>query len=233
MFNRTGMTRSGSSFAAWMEQQQSEDDNKDENSGGFDFTVFSVMGQLSAIQDNVTTQFQELSGSLPEAGPLSAAFRTRITHAVYLLIASAGFGLLAVIVGLPTLVIRPSKFVICITLCTGLGAASVIVMQKPSVFLANLIKGGVQTSLPLILLLFSVLLTLYVTIFVHKYLVVLAAGCGQIFFMLYYLASFIPGGSKGLQILLRTAFMIIKTALAPCIFICKKTTSAFISRLVS
>ena len=167
MINRSNMARSTNSFASWMEQQQSDDSKEDGSQ--FDFTMFSVMGQfqsrLSSIQDNVTNQFQELSGSLPEAGPLSAAFRARVTNAVYLLLISAAFGILAVIVGLPTLVIRPSKFVICITLCTGFGAASVIVLQKPSVFLSNVIKGGLAEMAPVLLLLFSVISILHVTIF--------------------------------------------------------------------
>ncbi|KAJ1440494.1 hypothetical protein B484DRAFT_357191 [Ochromonadaceae sp. CCMP2298] len=183
------------------------------------------------VQENLTNQLQGLSGSLPEAGPLSASFRNRVTNAVYLLAASGAFAVLAVFVGLPTLLIRPTKFVLCMTLSTLLAASSVIVMQKPSVFVANLMNGGYEQSAPVALLLVSVLFTLYVSIFVHTYLAVVFAGGIQLTCLLYYLASFVPGGSAGLRILLQTTVTIVWTALRPLLFLVKKATIACLSRI--
>jgi hypothetical protein len=44
-------------------------------------------------------------------GPLSAAFRARVTYAVYLIIAAVGFLILGIIIGIPTLILKPAKFV--------------------------------------------------------------------------------------------------------------------------
>lgn len=200
------------------------------------FPLLTIAGTWSSIQDSVSgvsNQLQELSGSIPEAGPLSAAFRTRVKQSIYLLIASITFAILAVFIGLPTLIFRPAKFVICMTLSTLLGASSVIVLQKPSVFLSNLLKGGPSNSLPIVCLLSSLIATVYVTIVIHKYIYVLIMGSIQILCMLYYLSSFVPGGTRGLQIIIKTAYVIVSTAITPCIFVCKKTASACIRRLMS
>ena len=224
-----------SSFSNWIEQQrdQLEDGLEAAGSSQIGAGAFSIFSQFGAIQENVTNQLQELSGSLPEAGPLSASFRQRLTHAIYLLIASGVFFALTIIVGLPSILIRPTKFVVCLSIATILAAGSVILIQKPSIFLSNLISGNAANSAPVVGLGISLLFTLYVSIFVHRYVYVLAAGGLQVASLLYYLATFIPGGTKGLSILLKAAYLIVSTAMKPCIFITKKTCMACISRYIS
>lgn len=100
-------------------------------------------------------------------------------------------------------------------------------------FLSTILKGDINTTAPLVLLIASVLLTSYVTIFIHKYVYVIFFGGLQVFCLLYYLASFIPGGRTGLLVLVKTAFMIVKTMLTPLLFVCRKTISAACSRLYS
>lgn len=231
------MTRSNFSDFGKEQQEkyleQLESQNDDQSSF---FPLLSLAGPLSTIQESfygVSNQLQELSGSIPEAGPLSVAFRTRVTHAIYLLIGSVAFAFLAIFIGLPTLIFRPAKFVICMTLSTLLAASSVIVLQKPSVFLSNLLNGGPSNALPILCLLISLCGTIYVTIFIHKYIYVLFMGSIQILCMLYYLSSFIPGGTTGLRIILKTGYIVVSTAITPCIFVCRKTTMACVRRLMS
>lgn len=237
-----GMTRSN--FAdfgkdqqdKYLEQLENQSDNEEQSFLPSLSSFSSLAISMNTIQDSlsgVSNQLQELSGSIPEAGPLSAAFRTRVKHAIYLLISSVIFALLAIFIGLPTLIFRPAKFVICMTLSTLLGASSVIVLQKPSVFLSNLINGGPSNALPIVCLLSSLIATVYVTIVIHKYVFVLFMGSLQILCMLYYLSSFIPGGTRGLQIILKTGYVIVSTAITPCVFVCKKTASACMRRLLS
>ena len=196
--NRSTMTKGD--FANWVDQRERGENGDDEESASSSFlpslSSLNPMASIGAIQENFSNQLQELSGSLPEAGPLSAAFRQRASHAIYLLFAAVGFGILAVFIGLPTLILRPAKFVICMTLSTLCLAGSVIVLQKPSVFLTNLVKGGPTQAAPVVVLLISLLATTYVTIFIHKYLAVLFAGAMQLLCMVYYLASFVPGGTQ-------------------------------------
>ena len=196
--NRSTMTKGD--FANWVDQRERGENGDDEETASSSFlpslSSLNPMASIGAIQENFSNQLQELSGSLPEAGPLSAAFRQRASHAIYLLFAAVGFGILAVFIGLPTLILRPAKFVICMTLSTLCLAGSVIVLQKPSVFLSNLVKGGPTQAAPVVVLLISLLATTYVTIFIHKYLAVLFAGAMQLLCMVYYLASFVPGGTQ-------------------------------------
>ena len=218
----------GGNFSSWVEQQRNSELVGDGEQGDSP----SILGQLSAIQDNFTNQLSELSGSLPDA-PLSASFRTRVRHSIYLIGISLVFGVLAIVVGLPTLVLRPAKFVICMTLCTLSGAGSVIILQKPSVFLYSLLNGGFKNAIPVVLLFASMLFTVYATVFIHKYIIVIFAGCIQMLCMAFYLASFIPGGSRGLVVLLKMGYAVLRTALSPCIFVAKKGVESLARTLMS
>lgn len=218
----------GNNFSLWVSQQRNAELVGDVEEGG----TMSLLGPLSAMQDSLTNQMSELTGSLPDT-PLSPAFRNRIKYSIYLLGTSIIFALLAVFIGLPTLVLRPAKFVICMTLCTLSAAGSVIVLQAPSVFCSNLLKGGLLNALPVILLLISMIFTIYATIFVHKYIIVIFAGAGQLLCLAFYLASFIPGGSKGLIVLLRMGYVVLSTAMMPCIYTAKKSALTLLRTVMS
>jgi hypothetical protein len=232
---------SNNSFSAWAEQQRAQeegrslisDESKDGDDGPAWYSVAGISKQLNTLQDNVSNQLQELSGQIPEAGPLSAAFRARVTNAMYLLIASVAFLLLAIFVGLPTIVFRPSKFVVLLSLSTLCAASTVIVMQTPSGFLSNLVAGGFYNSIPVISLLVSVLFTLYVTIFVHRFFLTIIVGAIQVLCVLYYLAAFIPGGRRGMELLFKAAYMLVKSTMGPCLFVARQTCMATTSCVVS
>lgn len=227
--HRAMSTKSNSSsFSAWFEDQKAA-----ENPGGGNEENQSLLGQMGSIQDNFANQLQALSGTLPEAGVLSTAYRERITHSLYLLAASVLFAFLTIFLGLPTMLVRPSKFVVCLSLSTIFAAASVIVMQKPSVFWANVISGGFSTAVPIFLLAISTLSTLYITLFIHKYLYIIISGTIQLGCLLFYMASFIPGGTQGLIVLLRTMAVLVSTMLKPFIYMARKTITACISKMSS
>lgn len=221
------MSRQGS-FSTWV-NRKNEEANMKEDCEEDD----SLLTQISSIQDNFTSQFQELSGTLPDAGPLSAAFRSRMKYAIFLLLGSILFAILAILVGIPTLIIRPSKFVLCVTLSTILAVASVIVMQKPSVFVENLLSAGIDRTASIVGLIFASVITIYVTVFVKRYLVTLVATGFQIVCILWFVASFIPGGKEGLGVLLRTSYVFLRTISSPMIYVCVKTVKAGIATLTS
>ena len=207
---------SGGTFKEWMEEQRRLEEGGGDLEAGGAAPLLLITQSMNSIGESVTSQFQELGGMMPtEAGPLSAAYRQRMIYSVYLLIASVGFGAFAFLVGLPTLLLRPAKFVTLTTLSTLCAASSVVVMQKPSVFFANLFNSGPEKFIPVVLVFASMLTTLYVAVFVHKYILVILAGALQILAILYYLSSFVPGGSTGLVILLKTGSQVIYTLLLP------------------
>jgi hypothetical protein len=221
------MSRQGS-FSDWVNRKNEEANEKEECDEDD-----SLLSQISSIQDSFTSQFQELSGTLPDSGPLSAAFRSRMKYTIYLLLGSIMFAILAIVVGIPTIIIRPSKFVLCVTLSTLLAVASVVVMQKPSVFIENLLSAGFDRTASVVGLVVTSILTIYVTVFVKRYIVTMAATGFQILCILWFIASFIPGGKQGLGILLRTSYIFLKTVSSPMIYVCIKTVKAGISSLMS
>jgi hypothetical protein len=222
-----GVKTNSSSFSNWVDQQRAAEEGKPLVEDGSQeeswYSIGGISKQLTSLQDNVSNQLQELSGQIPEAGPLSAAFRARVTNAMYLLIASVVFLLLAIFIGIPTIVFRPSKFVVLLSLSTLCAAGTVIVMQTPSVFLSSLFSGGVTNSIPVISLLASVIFTLYATIFIHRFLLTILCGVVQVCCVLYYLAAFIPGGRRGMELLFKAAYMLVKSTIGPCLFVARKT----------
>jgi hypothetical protein len=199
-------------FSHWLEQQKHKDGKGGESS------EYSMFGTIAGITDGFSAQMLELQGSLPDVNGLTgAAFRERMTYSIYLLLASVGCGILAVVVGLPTIALKPAKFVVFMSLSTLCSIGSVIVMQKPSEFFASVIEGGFEKSFPIVLLITSLLVTLYVAIFIHEYIYTIVAGAMQVVCILYYLSSFIPGGQKGLMVLLRTGWAVVSAACYPCV----------------
>lgn len=220
------MSRS-SDFGSWVDKKSAEKDvESGETSDGEDV---GLLGQLSFIQDGFYSQMTELSDGMPD----TAEFRARLRNAMYLLIGAIVFFVLAIVVGLPTIFLKPSKFVLCMTLGSLLSVASIVVLQKPDVFLSNLYNAGSTRMMSIGGLVLSSLITIYLTVFVKRYVVVLSAAGVQIFFILYFLSSFIPGGSAGLQVLLKTAYILVKTALRPVIFVCSKSIKSFTTSLFS
>ena len=59
-----------------------------------------------------------------------------MSYSIYLIMASVCCALLALFVGLPTIVLRPAKFVVFMSLSTLCAIGSVIAMQKPQEFFA-------------------------------------------------------------------------------------------------
>mmetsp|Transcript_2578 Transcript_2578/g.4691 ORF Transcript_2578/g.4691 Transcript_2578/m.4691 type:complete len:226 (+) Transcript_2578:36-713(+) len=225
MLNR-GMSRS-SNFGDWVDKKSAE---KDIESGKVvEEESVGLLGQLSYVQDGFYNQMTELSGGMPD----TAEFRARLANAMYLLLGAIVFFLLAIFIGLPTIILKPSKFVLCMTLASLLSVASVAVLQKPDVFLANLYSAGSERMMSVGGLVLSCLCTIYLTVFVKRYVVVLTAAGVQIFFILLFLSSFIPGGTTGLKVLLKTIYVFVKTALKPLIFVCSKAINSFVSSLFS
>lgn len=232
MSYRGNMSKS-SNFSAWMEEKQrltAQEEDPDLPPGDEGQSYF---GRLFSIQNDIAAQIEGFQGSLPESGPMSAAFRARVINSIYLLFAALFFAVMAVLVGIPTIILKPTKFVTCVSLATICVIASIAVMQKPTVFFQNIFRNGVSNALPMISLITCLFGTIFIVVFKRSYLWTIIALCMQTLSMLWFLASFIPGGAKGLQVILKAGYVLIKTALTPIIFVCRKTVETFINRLFS
>lgn len=226
------MSRSPASgrFSDWVEEQQRREAGAAEEEGT---EGGSLLGRITSFPDDIATQLEGLSGSLPDSGILSSAFRARVKQSVMLLLVAVFFAVMAVVVGLPTIVLKPTKFIFCTAMSTLCAIAAIIVMQKPEVFVSNLFKSGISNAVPFLLLLTSLCVTIYVTIFMHSYIMTMGALGMQAACTFWFLASFIPGGSKGLEVLARAGYAIVSTAIRPIIYMCSKTISMIFSRIFS
>ena len=210
-------------FSKWLKERE-------EGPGNADHEAFSFFTQVSSIQLGVSRQMSELSGALPDANALTGAeFRDRVSKSVYLLLASVGCGFLAFFVGIPTIVLRPAKFVVFMSLSTLLAISSVVVLQTPTAFMKDLLEGGVEKSLPFIILAVTQIATLYVAVFIHRYIYIIIFGGCTVLSILYYLSSFIPGGTRGLQILLKSGYDLLSAAMMPCTMFVKRQVSLVFS----
>lgn len=225
-FRSSSMSKS--SFSQWVDKRQN-----DVEAGEDPEESSSLLSQFSSFQDNLSNQMLQLTGTQAESGPLSVGLKNRLTYAMYLLLGATLFIFLAIFVGLPTLIVRPSKFVLCISLATSMAFASIIVLQKPEVFLANLFNSGAERIVTVVALATSLVVTIYVTVFIHSYILTISCGVLQVACIIWFVASFIPGGSKGLWMMLKAGHTFVMTMLTPLIFVCKKSCRSLIASFTS
>ena len=86
---------------------------------------------------------------------------------------------------------------------------------------------------PFIALVVTMLSTFFITVFFNRYLFILISATLQVACLLWYLSTYIPGGPTGLKMLVKAAYLLVSTAMAPCLFICKKMLRLCISRMFS
>jgi hypothetical protein len=207
-------------FAAWMEQRKAPKPNASDEED--DDWSASLLGW----QKDAAAHLHSYSSLLPDSstGPLSAEYRDRLTSAIYLLLLALLFGTLAVIIGLPTLLIKPSKFVLCSTLCSLCVAGSMVLLKGPTLYLQELLaqltacsaeNPPSSSAVSLLLVVITNGATIAVTVLYHSYLLTLVAAGLQALSLLFYLLSYIPGGSASAGVLLRSAWFLVGR---PCIY---------------
>lgn len=144
-----------------------------------------------------------------------------------LLVLSALFFALGFSVGLPMIAIRPQKFALCFTFGSLTFMASFGILVGPKEHMTGMLTSA---RLPFTVLYFgSMLATLYFTFNVGGatgYLFVIGASGAQLVALLWYLISFLPGGSTGLSMLLSAMGRILK----PVAIACAKLQAMILSR---
>ena len=129
-------------------------------------------------------------------------YSTRFRLFVCLLLLSLLFFALGFVVGLPALALRPQKFALCFTFGSLTFMGSFSMLSGPAAHLRSMLSPdrlaftGVYLS--------TTFSTLYLTFSyggVSGYFLVLASTCLQLLALVWYLVTFIPGGSRGLGVL--------------------------------
>lgn len=121
----------------------------------------------------------------------------RYQAAAILLCGSVSLYALALFVFLPLILFAPAKFASSFTFASIMWLAAMSCVRGPRATLTSLVSNG---NLPITCAyLGSMLLTLYATLVVQSYLLIVAAIVVQMASAAYYSASFLPGGTAGMN----------------------------------
>ena len=120
------------------------------------------------------------------------------------LAASALFLFLAFFLFLPTIILSPSKFALSFTLGSVCLMASFSALRGWRQQLAHMTT---PERLPFSVgYVASILATLYAALFMHSYILSLFCSGLQVIALLYYSASYFPGGTTGVKFILNMAW---------------------------
>ena len=130
-----------------------------------------------------------------------------------LLLASGSFFFLAFFF-LPTAVLFPGKFALSFTLGSMLFIASFAFLRGPRAHLTSMIS---RERLPFSLAyITSLCLTIYSCIVAKSYIMTLCSAIFQIAALMWYGASFLPGGRYGMKIFTMMFLRTVKNMAGPC-----------------
>jgi hypothetical protein len=210
-----------SGFGKWFDEQQKEEAGDDgqspwsqlfsgqEKKTDSDIESQGFLDSATNWMDsfkNSTMESVGLSQSQEAEPPLmmGLSYQTRFKGFVLTLFFAAFFFFMAFTVGLPLVVIRPSKFALCFTMGSLLFMASFGLLKGPLEHVKSMITPD---QLPFtIVYMGSMGLTLYASLISRSYILVVIASSIQIGTLCYYFLSFIPGGTTGAKVFI-TMFM--------------------------
>jgi len=152
---------------------------------------------------------------------MGMSYKRRFQLFVATLLLSVLFFGLAFVIGLPTLVLRPHKFALCFTLGSLMFMGSFAMLKGPSAQLKSMIA---KDRIPFTLLyLISMLLTLYACLGMRSYILAIICSGFQMTALVWYLVTFIPGGSNGMKYFINAMVRTAKYLILPCLKATMKT----------
>jgi hypothetical protein len=215
-----------SGFGAWYEEQKAQENGASEASAGGD-QMLPLWGDTS--QYSFSSFRSSMEAQLPQQ-ILGMNYQQRFRVFCALLFVSALFFALAFTVGLPMLAIRPQKFALSFTFGSLLFMSSFAILKGPMAHLQSLFVR--ERLLFTTIYFLSIFSTLYLT-FTHGgasgYVLVMGASGCQLMALLWYLISFLPGGSAGLSIVLSAMWRVLQ----PVFVMCAKLQAACMARCFS
>jgi hypothetical protein len=168
----------------------------------------SFLDSMTTWADGVKSSTAEATGmSQQESTLFGLSYQTRFKGFVATLFASGFFFFMAFAVGMPVIVLRPSKFALCFTVASLLFMSSFALLKGPYAHFMSMIA---LDRLPFTLsYIGSMAITLYAALVVRSYIFVVVTSSMQIATLAYYFLSFIPGGTAGARVFM---FTFMKTA---------------------
>ena len=186
------------------------------------FSRVSEMGEgLGLISSGsavtLSTDGELADGPQPGNEGSSMSYGERFKGFAATLASSACFFMIA-LTFLPTVIIFPGKFALAFTVGSMLFMSSFALLIGPKKFFASLFtKDRASFSA---LYFGSLLMTLYSVFVAKRYLFVLGSAFAQIASLLWYAASYIPGGKYGLKVLSKMCVATARKVAGPCLSFC-------------
>jgi hypothetical protein len=213
------------SFGQWYSESKSPDTaDGDQADNGMTLPLFFNTDRLSLPSG--TSAWRNMKTALENQMPqqiLGMNYQQRFQVFCALLLASTLFFALAFFVGLPLITARPQKFALSFTCGSLTFMGSFIILRGPWAHFSGLIKSD---RLPFTCVYFASMIgTLYSTFSFRGakgYVIVLAFSILQLLALVWYLVTFLPGGSQGLHFLALAAGKMLR----PVIGICTSCLSA-------
>ncbi|GMI04926.1 hypothetical protein TrLO_g15143 [Triparma laevis f. longispina] len=191
-------------FNTWYQQQHQTDGDLESQS------------LLSSVQSNIQSNLQGLKmPTLQSSSPpvlFGLDYATRFRLFICCLLLSSLFFALGFIVGLPALALRPQKFALCFTFGSLTFMTSFAMLKGPAAHIKSMFQPDRIVFTCVYLL--SMLLTVFCTFSrggVSGYFLVLGSCSIQLLALLWYLITFLPGGSAGMMMVTSG----LKSILAP------------------
>lgn len=203
-----------SGFGDWYKDQQQQQTNNESSSGSSSTSSGNILdGFLSqeslplfltetsgALNANISSLTSSLEAQLPQK-VLGMNYQQRFKVFISCLFVSGLFFSLAFFVGLPMITVRPQKFALSFTCGSFAFMSSFAILKGPYNHCMSMLSSE---RIPFtVVYLLSMFTTLYLTFTaggVKGYVFVLSASAAQLISLLWYLVTFIPGGTNGLKI---------------------------------
>jgi len=232
-FGSTGKASDSSSFTNWFEEQR----KKKKQPSPAQQTQANSQGWLSGLWGGSASdaQYQDIEQGVESEGFLASTYRKassviapepeppgwlpklsrteRLKGFVVCIILSLLFFALAFFVGLPMVVFAPAKFAFSFTLGSICFMVSFAVLEGPWQHLQRVFS---YERLPFTLIYVgSIGATLYCSISIRNYFFTVASSAVQIAALLWYGATYIPGGTTGMRFLSGLVISAIKNMTGP------------------
>ena len=195
-----------SGFGDWYkEQQQQENPGGNENildsltsqAEALPMFLTETTGALNANMSHLTSSFE---AQLPKK-VMGMNYKQRFKVFIYCLFVSGLFFNLAFFVGLPTITVRPQKFALSFTCGSLTFMSSFAILKGPMNHFQSMFQlERLQFTLVYLTSMFATLYLTFTVKGVRGYVVVMTASTLQLISLIWYLVTFIPGGTNGLKV---------------------------------
>jgi len=217
---------STSSFGSWYDEQRAAENG--DAAGPTSSSSFSSWLSIDSEQVlplfnsenlqgfSIESMKQSMEGSMPKK-IMGMGYQQRFKVFCALLFLSALFFALAFFVGLPMLALKPQKFALSFTCGSITFMASFGIMKGPYEHLVSMFTA--DRMLFTTIYFGSILATLYLTCTkggMKGYALVLIASGVQLVALMWYLVSFLPGGTMGLRMVGRAMCVILQPVFVVC-----------------